>query len=472
MDIQDQIRELRDGVSYVTQTMEDMNTRALDEARDFTSDENTAWQAGVDYIADAEARAAKLEERASFVTRANEGRSEPGFDAPNVNTRTGSVRDPFDLGRLPMNATRSQVRGHAERAIEAADELPDWARENATNLLRRDNANGALARHILATGSTAYRTGWQKVIAGAQYAITPEEGQAIEAARALSLTNANGGFAVPFTLDTTIIDTRDGTTNPFREISTVRQIVTDQWNGVTSNGMTVSWDGEAAEVSDDSPTLGQPSIDVHKAQGFAVASIEISQDWAMIESDLRTMIANAKDDAEAAVHATGTGSDQPIGIVTALTGTGSEVSSATTDTFAVADVYALDDALPDRHRRNATWVADRPIYNLVRQFDTAGGSNLWVQLGGGRPSELLGYPVRQSSEMDSVINATADNRILVFGDFRSYVIVDRVGLSVEFIPHLFGTGNNRPTGQRGWYAYWRTGADSVNDGAFRMLNVT
>lgn len=44
-------------------------------------------------------------------------------------------------------------------------------------------------------------------------------------------------------------------------------------------------------------------------------------------------------------------------------------------------------------------------------------------------------------------------------------------MTVEFLPHLVGA-NNRPTGQRGWYAYFRVGADSVNDGAFRMLNLT
>ena len=33
-------------------------------------------------------------------------------------------------------------------------------------------------------------------------------------------------------------------------------------------------------------------------------------------------------------------------------------------------------------------------------------------------------------------------------------------------------GTFRPTGQRGWYAYYRVGADVVNASAFRMLNVT
>jgi len=42
---------------------------------------------------------------------------------------------------------------------------------------------------------------------------------------------------------------------------------------------------------------------------------------------------------------------------------------------------------------------------------------------------------------------------------------------VQFIPQLFHTSNNRPSGQSGWYATFRMGADSVNDDGFRMLDV-
>lgn len=49
-----------------------------------------------------------------------------------------------------------------------------------------------------------------------------------------------------------------------------------------------------------------------------------------------------------------------------------------------------------------------------------------------------------------------------------YVVTQRVGSSVELIPHLFGA-NRRPTGQRGAWLWARYGADSINDAAFRML---
>jgi hypothetical protein len=46
-------------------------------------------------------------------------------------------------------------------------------------------------------------------------------------------------------------------------------------------------------------------------------------------------------------------------------------------------------------------------------------------------------------------NAGADNYMLIAGNFDRYHIIDRVGMTVELVPHLFATGNNRPSGQRG-----------------------
>jgi HK97 family phage major capsid protein len=82
--------------------------------------------------------------------------------------------------------------------------------------------------------------------------------------------------------------------------------------------------------------------------------------------------------------------------------------------------------------------------------------------------ELLGAPLLESEAMATY--TTVDDYVLVYGGFRNYVIADRSS-SVEFIPHLFSTGAGRPTGQRGFFAYFRTGADSVNDGGFRLLKV-
>ncbi len=453
------------------QTIVDGLSPADGESRsEFTEAEDAEFRQLEQWIDATKAHVKRLDS----IARAAEvpGAQVPGFTPPNVNTR-GS-EDPFDLSDLRFSAPGSELRGRALNALEQVKHLDDASREKATVLVERhDTPRGALARHILVTGSDAYRSGFQKLVTGATWAVTPDEARAIEEARAASLTDAAGGYAVPFTLDPTIIDTATGVRNPFRAISRVVPIVTDAWNGVSSAGVTASWDAEGAEVSDDAPTLAQPTVPVHKAQAFVPFSVEIGGDWANIEADLRSMMSKAKDRLEATAFATGTGSSQPTGIVTALAGTSSEINVSTTEAFVIADVYAVEDALNPDARVNASWVANKAIYNKVRQFDTGGGAGLWERIGAGQPAELLGYPAYEASAMDGSWNtaATANNYIMVLGDFSSYVIADRVGMSVELVPHLFHTANNRPSGQRGFWAWWRVGADSVDDGDFVLLDL-
>jgi predicted phage gp36 major capsid-like protein len=52
----------------------------------------------------------------------------------------------------------------------------------------------------------------------------------------------------------------------------------------------------------------------------------------------------------------------------------------------------------------------------------------------------------------------------------NFVIVNRIGSTMELVPHLFGA-NYRPTGQRGALLWFRIGSDCVNINAFRMLNL-
>ena len=371
----------------------------------------------------------------------------------------------------------AEFRSRALSAIEKMPVANDKVREAATTILeeRSDNAD-KLARQILLTSSPAYMRAWSKMARNTPQNITAEESralQAVESFRAMSLTDSAGGYLVPFQLDPTVIITSAGSRNDIR--SKARQVVAtgDVWNGVSSGAVSWSWDAEGAEVSDDTTTFAQPAITVHKAAGFVPISIEAMQDEANVAQEVGRLLAFGKDTLEATALVTGTGSGQPYGIVTALAGTASEINAAADDTFAIADVRSLYNALPARYRTNAAWLANNSIYTLIRAFDTSGGGGFWANLNGDRPEQLLGRDVLEAEGMDGTVTTTGavSNLILAFGDFSNYVIADRIGMTVEFIPHLFHTSNNRPSGQRGWYAHTRMGADSVNDDAFRLLDV-
>ena len=388
-------------------------------------------------------------------------------------------RNPWDLrdmsvyGRSPEEVS-GEYRARALSAIEKMSGASDNVRQAATTILERyDDKQSTLAKQCLATSSPVYLRAWSKLARDQRESLTTEERQVIAEVRAMGLTDANGGYLVPFQLDPTVIVTSNGSVNDIRRFA--RQVVAtgDKWHGVSAANVQWSWDPEFTEVSDDAPTFGQPVIDIHKAQGFVPISIEALEDAANVTAEVAKLLAGGKDDLEAAAFITGTGSDQPTGIVTALAGTASEVAPTTAETFALADIYALYGALPARHRKMAAWLANNLIYLRTRQFDTAGGAGLWTTLGNDTPAQLLGRPVGEAEAMDATWNpaASADNFVAIIGNFENYVIADRIGMSVEFIPHLFATGNNRPNGSRGWYAHYRVGADSVNDNAFRLLNI-
>lgn len=385
-------------------------------------------------------------------------------------------RNPWDLSEVrtfgkSKEAVAQELRSRALCAIERMGGANDQVRASSTGIIENfDDSDSRIARLCLATSSPEYLRAWSKVARGHSHMISPDEQRALE--RAMSLTDSAGGYLVPFQLDPTVIITANGSRNQIRQVA--RQVVAtgDVWNGVSSGAVAWSWDAEATQVSDDTTTFAQPTIPVYKAAGFVPISIEALQDEANVTQEVARLLAFGRDVLESAAFVTGTGVGQPTGIVTALTGTSSVVSPTTAETFAAADIYKLDGALPSRYRSNASWLANRGIYNTVRQFDTNGGAQMWERIGADVPPMLLGRPALESEDMDAVFDAsaTADNYVAVYGDFSNYVIADRVGMTVEFIQHLTGA-NGRPTGQRGWYSYYRVGADSVNDAAFRMLNV-
>ncbi|MFD4740955.1 phage major capsid protein [Streptomyces virginiae] len=387
----------------------------------------------------------------------------------------GRFRNPWDLSDVrtfsrSKEEVAGELRARALSAIEKMSGANDRVRSAGTSIIEQfDDSDSRIARLCLATSSPEYLRAWSKVARGRGHLISPDEQRALE--RAMSLTDSAGGYLVPFQLDPTVIITANGSRNQIREVA--RQVVAtgDVWNGVSSGAVSWSWDAEGAEVSDDTTTFAQPTVPIYKASGFVPISIEALEDEANVTQEVAKLLAFGRDVLESAAFATGSGSNQPTGIVTALTGTSSVVTSTTTDTFAAADIYKVDNALPARYRANASWVANRSIYNLVRQFDTGGGAQMWERIGADVPAMLLGRPALESEDMDGTVTAAAENYLAVYGDWSNYVIADRVGVTVEFIPHLVGA-NRRPTGQRGWYAYYRVGADSVNDGAFRMLNAT
>lgn len=432
-------------------------------------------------VIDAEARRRQLEERAQ-----SPGNTERA-GTPSNGSHTRSPRateDIYDLTEIRRRAhsvddLAGLYRENAKRAVERAS-FPTVNRRGADRQRNRvthedaqrqveylldyvDDEHGTLARRILVTGSPAYERAFGKAVSALNdMGLTSTE----RAALALG-AGATGGFAVPFQLDPTVILTSNGSINPLRLVSRVEQIVGKEWQGITSTGITVTRVAEATEASDNAPTLVQPTVKAERVQGFVPFSMEIDQDWGGLRTEMTRLLSDAKDQEEATSFVTGTGvSPQANGVVATLNVSSNVVANTFT---AAGPVYALEEALPPRFRAQASIMANKFIFNTIRQLDTAGGAALWVRLADGLPPELIGYPAYENSSMVASFSVIG-NRFLLMGDFQQFLIVDRVGMAVELVPHLFGAANRFPTGQRGIYAIWRNNSKILTDNAFRILH--
>lgn len=456
-------------------------TDLADQDGDLEGDDAERWENlndEFDELRSAQEEWERRETRREEIARATEAFKRPenrehgdGATVERINTRVTPDDDPFDMSEVRMYADspreqRHELRERAMRAIDSDDQLDADAK---TEIERKLRVVPKTANHILATASPDYLRAFDKIVHFDEYDLTGPEREAVRRAknyaRAMSLTDASGGFLVPTHLDPTVIVTNTGSQNPFRQISRVVTVTGDNWNGVASAGVTASWDTEAAEVSDDAPAFQQPSLTPYKGQAFAPISFEAYEDIANIASEVSAMLVDAKDRLEEAAFATGSGSNQPTGIVTELADGDFEIFMSTNSSVAVADVYACQNNLAARFRQNASWVMNTTVLNLIRQLGSDSYNTQTVRLDAPTIPALLGRPVYESTTVSGTVGTGTNNNI-VFGDFSNYVIADRLGLSVELIPNLFATGNNRPSGQRGWLAHWRVDGESVNDTAF------
>lgn len=455
------LEEQRDAA---VEALEAVATAALDEERSLSDEDTAQIEARQAEVVELDGQLAALAEREAELVAIHE-RTEARAARPSLQV----IATPEPTSVLSdRGASPQQVADALTRSVEDRIEDPENL-DHVRKLALRHRGDTEWARGLIARATPEYEMGFAKVVTGNEHRLTPEERTALS-----TVTSANGDYLVPTHLDPTVILSNSGTSNAIRAISRVVTLTRPgdtSWQGITSAGVTASFDAQLAEVSDDSPTFTQPTVATHKAQAFVQASIEAAEDIPGLAGEILMMFADARDRLEGAAHATGTGSNQPYGIFTALdANTNVEIITDTANAIIKADLDEVYRSVPVRWRGKSTWLM-HPLWLIeIQNLGTALGASYTTDLVESLTSRLFGRPVVESDDAPSTETTTANDNTIVFGDFSQYVIVDKPGsFAVEFIPHLFNTSNNLPDGRRGWYASWRTGADSVMDTAFRLL---
>jgi HK97 family phage major capsid protein len=403
-----------------------------------------------------------------------EERQRRAVAAGSIQFNAGKSNDPFkaDLGK---GTSRNQALGLGKAAI---DEIAGRfaTRDQAEHLTRTIERGGAVgetaARLAVTTGSHEYRDAWLGYMTGKNVDLRLLE-RANDEYRAMTAGTGNsGGYMVPLYMDPSFSVTGAGSYNPIREVADVKQITTLTYNGSNAAQVTAAILGENAAYTDNAPTVAQIQLPTYKYGAYIPASFEAFEDIDTLAADVGLLFADAKANAEATQFATGTGS-APHGIVTDVTAiTASRVSPTTGGTFVVADLYKVHVALPARYRRSAAgsraWMMSVNIIDTIRQFATANNYHAYLtDLSNGQPPRLIGDSLLEASTMATTV--TTGQNILLYGDFKQFTIVDRVGVSSEFIPNVFDQATGRPSGTRAWLMHWRFGSGVRDANAFRVL---
>jgi HK97 family phage major capsid protein len=389
--------------------------------------------------------------------------------------------DPYADTRRLSNA---EARDKALRALDDRNSSARLTADQQEQVEKQIRRNTDIARRVIVTENEHYREAWMKLVTHPQGAmfLNEDERQAIRAweeYRAASEgTTTAGGFGIPVFIDPSIILTAQGSGNPFLTLARQVEVNTNKWKGVSSAGVSWAFQAEAATVADNAPTIAQPEVDVYMARGFIPFSIEVGQDYPGFADEMQTLLASGYDELLIDKFTRGSGSNEPTGLITALSAnTNVRVTVASGGSLTQSDPYKVWKALPQRFRRNASWLMNVGVNNSVRQLGTANVFHAYTE---NLPAEwadmLFGKAVYESPYMNDVTTSTsATIEVAAVGDFSNYVIARRGGMSVELVPHLVDatiSGTARPTGQRGWFAYARIGGNSVNDLGFRLLTNT
>ncbi|MEU8265354.1 phage major capsid protein [Micromonospora sp. NPDC048999] len=454
--------------------------KLLAEAGDgqFTDEQDQRFKELDEESRDNEARLETIEARAEAERRqkrVQQSRAKWG----SLQTGTPKV-DPFhdlDVRRADTQTVLSRARGLVgEERSEVTEHLSSEQRSHVDKLLRKSNEayeGSQVARHLLATSREEYRSAFQKVLAGHTDTLDEAERRAVAEVRALSVgTDSAGGFAVPVLIDPTIIMTAQGSPNPVMRLARVEQITTNKWRGLNSAGMTWGFKAEGAVSADNSPTIAQPVIRAHRADGFIPYSMEVEMDWPSFASDMSRVFASGYNEllAQKLTIGAGDGSNEPLGLVTALnTVGGSKVQVATAATIAPNDIYGLWKKLPAAFRMRATtaWMSNTGIENVIRQFGAGANAdaNFSVNITQDGISRLLGKEYANNDFMADMPAATGTELLAILGDFQHYVVAQRMGMTVERLQMLFDPATGSPTGKRGMVAYARVGGGLVDGGA-------
>lgn len=309
-----------------------------------------------------------------------------------------------------------------------------------------------------------------RYLRGGATALNAEDWQTIRATLSTT-TPAEGGYAVPTEVATSIIDKL----KDFGGLRSVANVIrTDMGHDIsfpTSDGTAEEGEivAENAPSTPADPSFGTLLLKVFKFSSKVVtAPFELLQDAAVdIEAFINGRLAKRIAAATNKVFTIGTGTGQPTGIFVAAT-VGKVGPAGQTTTVTFEDLIDLVHSVDPAYRASGQcgfMMHDTTFKGLRKLKDTA-GRPIFIPgfdgLGKSMPDTILGYPVTLNAHAPV---PAANAKTIAFGDFKAFTIRD---VSSSLMLRRYDDSQYAEKGQVGFQQWSRHGGVLLDTGAVKV----
>lgn len=405
-----ELKKLKEERAEVVHSMHTMVKTAEDEKRGLTTEEDGQWSEMSDSVDSFDARIEKVERSNSLMGQLDD-----------YNDDTSKKPD------------LSEQREHEDESVD-----------------ERSEAFGALIRSVEG-GTSGLSTDQRKVLAEMR-------------AQSVGTTTA-GGYTVPEGFEAQIIESMVA----FGGIANVANVL----NTATGNDLPFITNDDTgnsgallAENTQDSEqdlTLGQITLGAYKYTSKIIrVSNELIQDNAVnLESYIAKKFGERLGRITSAHYATGTGTAQPNGLMTAAT-VGKTAASATALTY--DELLDLKHSVDPAYRGNARWAFNDSTFKAIKQLKDSQNRPLWM------PDYVNGAAGTIDGDqyvIDQGIASMAINALAAaYGDMDNYQIRMVQGFQMVRLVERYADFH-----QVGFLAFMRTDADLLDTAAVKSLKM-
>ena len=188
----------------------------------------------------------------------------------------------------------------------------------------------------------------------------------------------------------------------------------------TAHSASASIVAEAATIDVNDPTFGQVTLNAYKYGFLMKVTHELLNDTSVdLMGYLSMQAGRALGNGFGAHLVSGTGTDQPQGVVTASTKGADGPTGASIDFDSMITLFYSIIA-PYRNSGSCAWLVNDATMGVIRKLKDANQQYLYQpSLVAGTPDTLLGKPIYTDPNVDTV---AATKKPVLFGDFSTYFV--------------------------------------------------